>query len=239
MKKIKLFCIPYAGGSATIYSKWAKNLSEYVELCELELPGRGRRFNESFYRSIDDAAIDLCEKIKELSEGCRYAILGHSMGSLIAFEVYYKLVELGYPIPLHIFFSGCRAPHITSIKRRLSDLPLHELREEILEYGATPTLIFDHEELLKLFIPIFISDFRMIEDYVYFEKEEKIKSDITIMGGINDGNVSLADLKAWEVHAFKSANMLSFNGGHFFINEDIDEVTSLINKTLCENIQKQ
>ncbi|WP_435261622.1 thioesterase domain-containing protein [Tenacibaculum sp. nBUS_03] len=40
-KKIKLFCLPYAGGSAkSIYSKWKESLDSAIELHPVELAGR-------------------------------------------------------------------------------------------------------------------------------------------------------------------------------------------------------
>ncbi len=44
MKKLKLFCFPYAGGSSIVYEKWRKLLSPSIELIPIEYPGRGRKF---------------------------------------------------------------------------------------------------------------------------------------------------------------------------------------------------
>ncbi len=46
MDKITLFCIPYAGGSAVIYSKGEKYIDACIEIVPVELAGRGKRFDE-------------------------------------------------------------------------------------------------------------------------------------------------------------------------------------------------
>ena len=38
--KMRLFCFPYAGGSAQLYHKWAARLPSAVEVCPVQLPGR-------------------------------------------------------------------------------------------------------------------------------------------------------------------------------------------------------
>lgn len=45
MSKVRIFCIPYAGGSASIYNKWKKYVGSDFELILIELAGRGSRFN--------------------------------------------------------------------------------------------------------------------------------------------------------------------------------------------------
>jgi hypothetical protein len=38
--KLRLFCIPYAGGWTWNFQAWTKNLLESVEVCPIQLPGR-------------------------------------------------------------------------------------------------------------------------------------------------------------------------------------------------------
>ena len=43
MEKINLFCLPYAGSSASVFFKWKKYLDEDIMLYPIELAGRGKR----------------------------------------------------------------------------------------------------------------------------------------------------------------------------------------------------
>ncbi|WP_197144539.1 thioesterase II family protein [Lysinibacillus sphaericus] len=85
MRKIKLFCLPYAGGSSVTYIKWGKLLNRYIEVIEVELPGRGRRINDPLIDNLEDMVEDVFRFIKDQLTG-DYAIFGHSMGGLITDE---------------------------------------------------------------------------------------------------------------------------------------------------------
>jgi surfactin synthase thioesterase subunit len=40
-KKVKLVCLPYAGGSAMMYKAWIDRFADTAEIVQPELPGRG------------------------------------------------------------------------------------------------------------------------------------------------------------------------------------------------------
>ena len=85
MSKIKLFCIPYAGGGAAIYKKWEQSLLPDIELVAVELAGRGRRSNEQLYKDVPAAVEDVYNCIlPSIMDGKPYAIFGHSMGAMLS-----------------------------------------------------------------------------------------------------------------------------------------------------------
>ena len=57
---IRLFCFHYAGGGASIFRKWYKDLIDYVELVSIQLPGREGRFNEPLLNNISEVVDKLC-----------------------------------------------------------------------------------------------------------------------------------------------------------------------------------
>lgn len=80
-KTIKLFCIPFSGGNAYSYAEFKKYLPDHIELCNLELPGRGKRIAEELLTSIDTMTEDLFRQVESKLEG-NYVIFGHSLGAL-------------------------------------------------------------------------------------------------------------------------------------------------------------
>ncbi|MDF2883263.1 MAG: aveG [Clostridiaceae bacterium] len=237
MKKIKLFCIPYAGGSATVYEKWKKKVNDKIEVIPIEFAGRGARSREKLYDSIEEAVDDLYKAIVSKLDKCdEYAIFGHSMGSIITLELYYKLVEMNFKEPKHIFVSGGEAP---PIKRRpiiCHDLPDKEFREQISIYSDAPSIIFENAKLYNYFIPILKSDFKIMELYNYKEKEHKINCNVTALAGIYDASITIDDVIEWQRHTSKVFKFYTFEGGHFFINEKLDEVIEIINLSLEDTI---
>ena len=44
--RLRLVCFPFAGGTAALYRRWRDALPATVEVCAVELPGRGLRIGE-------------------------------------------------------------------------------------------------------------------------------------------------------------------------------------------------
>ena len=109
---IRLFCVPYAGGSALVYKPWIADFQRQgIELIPLEMKGRGSRITESFYADFEEAKEDLLQMIYQYLEESDhpFAFLGHSMGSLLAYELALSVSEKGF-IPSHLFLSGGQPP---------------------------------------------------------------------------------------------------------------------------------
>lgn len=232
MRKVKLYCIPYAGGSASIYSKWRRTLAAEIDLIPLELAGRGTKCNEPFYENLDEAVNDLYQLvIKEMDKNDKYILFGHSMGSLIAFELYYKLMKGGYREPMHMFVSGGKAPHL---ERRLifHNKPLEEFKKHILEYDQSSEMIFQDEELLDFFVPVLRSDFKMVETHQYIDKTHKVGCDITALTGAWDLSLTLEEVNEWKKHGDKDFQLRQFEGGHFFINEHTEQIVTMIHEVV-------
>jgi surfactin synthase thioesterase subunit len=226
-----LLCLPYAGGSQIIYYKWNKLLDPSLSLYPIELKGRGRRFNETFYENFEEAIDDIFNIIKNEISNNRYAIYGHSMGSLLAYELYYKIVEAGYNKPDHLFLSGYHAPNIIRNEDHIYGLSDDEFLKRIMEFGGTPIEIANDEELLHIFVPIIRNDFRILENYNYKKRKTKISCDVTIINGRKD-SISIGDILAWKEHVCKGFKVYNLDGDHFFINCNAENITNIINLTL-------
>jgi surfactin synthase thioesterase subunit len=238
MSKIKLFCFPYAGGAASSYNRWKQLLNPVIELRAIELAARGRRMREAHYNSIDDSVNDVFDIIKdELLEG-PYALYGHSMGTMIAFELAYKIRENNISGPVHIIFSGRAAPQISRTdKRQLHRLPGPEFKKEMLEMGGTPKEFFEHPELLEVFLPLLKGDFRLTETYTHIEKDQPLDCDITVLSGKQDEDTT-EDVEAWRVHTNGNCDINYFDGGHFFIHDETTRVIDIINKAVINGVEK-
>ncbi|MCB2298659.1 thioesterase II family protein [Clostridium tagluense] len=228
-----LFCLPYAGGSETIYYKWKKHLHPSIQVVPIELKGRGKRFGEFFYESLEEAVDDIFENIKDKIVDDDFAIYGHSMGSLLAYELYYKISELNLRKPKHIFFSGYKAPSIVRERENTYTLPNYEFMKKVMELGGTPEELMKNKELLQIFLPIIRSDFKILETYNYEEREEKIQCDVSILNGRQD-SINLEELLTWKNHVCRGFKVYNFEGNHFFINSNVENITSIINTTLLE-----
>ncbi len=233
MDKIKLFCIPYAGGSAMIYNKWRKYLKEEIELVPLELAGRGKRSLYPHYNNIEDAVSDVFTLLRhEVESDMPYAIFGHSMGSVIAFELSYRIAERGFPLPVHLFFSGRKPPDDTSELTEYHKLPDNAFINAIKRYGGMSEEVLAERELLDFFIPIIRNDFKIVETYAFLQKKSRLDCDVSVFFGKED-SMTEQDMAEFAKYCMKGFGLYEFNGGHFFILEDAESVTDTINRVLA------
>jgi len=246
MRRVKLFCFPYAGGSSVVYSNWSDELDESVQVFPVELAGRGRRITEPFYNSMDEAAEDVIRMIKYDILDVPYAFFGHSLGAGIAYHVAQKLRTKMYPQPVHIFFSGRGAPHfLRKDKVPYHTLPEDEFREKVMELGGTPEEFFQHPELLEILLPLLRADFKISWAFnkSYSDKVENInplKCNITVFLGEDDDLVS-EQIEGWKKHSSKQCVIHTFPGGHFFLNhqEEKQEMLKLVNDILLDISRRQ
>lgn len=228
-----LFCLPYAGGSEAIYFKWKRYLDTSIQLYPVELKGRGKRYGDTFYETLEEAVEDIFRNIKDKIMCNDYAIYGHSMGSLLAYELYYKIKEQNVRIPIHIFCSGHKAPSTIAKKEAISTLPDYDFMKKVMELGGTPGEIMNNSELFQLFLPILRNDFRILEYYRYKNKEDKIECKLSIFNGKQD-SIKFEELAAWRSHAGNGVKFYNLEGNHFFINDNTENIINIINNTLVQ-----
>jgi medium-chain acyl-[acyl-carrier-protein] hydrolase len=86
---LKLFCFPYAGGGIWIYKSWPRYFSDTAQVCTVQLPGRGMRWNEPSYKRLVPLAQAIGEAIVPHLDR-PFAFFGHSMGATVSFELTVK-----------------------------------------------------------------------------------------------------------------------------------------------------
>lgn len=229
MNKVKLFCFPYAGGSANLYGKWQGLLDPRISLRPVELAGRGRRSADPLYDDLAEAVEDVYHLVKEEVVTQEYFLLGHSMGALIAYQLAQKIRREKLPPPARLFLSGKGAVHVTNKDNQLLHLlPDEEFEEEIRRLGATPATLFDHPELMAFLLPLLRCDFKMAHTDLTGQEIEPLRCPITVWLG-KDDNISRQEGEAWGEHTTNTCDVRYFDGGHFFINDQPERLTSHIN----------
>lgn len=227
---LRLFCFPYAGGSALIYRSWAKHLPPGVEVCPVQLPGRGNRMRERPFTKLN-------ELVPALADGLRpcldkpFALFGHSMGALIGLELARELRRRGGPAPEHLFVSGRTAPQLGKLDENLYDLPEPELIEELRRLNGTPPEVLAHPELMELMLPILRADFSICDTYEYAD-EPPLSCPVTAFGGLGDTGVPRPTLEAWAAQTVASFSVRMLPGDHFFIHENEAALLALLAREL-------
>lgn len=231
-EQIKLYCLSYAGGSSVFYRDWIREIDPRIQVLPLEIPGHGRRFNESFCKNIFQVVEDLKEQIVHEIHN-PYAIFGHSMGALLAYELACSMQRLRAPI--HLFLSSYQPPNIPYHMGAIEKMSDGELKERILSMGGTSREIIDNGQMWDIFRKIFISDFELLEKYNCKKEPERLYIDFTILCGMDDHVIDKQNLIAWRNITEGKCQFVEYPGGHFYINHHREKIIKLIEETLIKN----
>jgi medium-chain acyl-[acyl-carrier-protein] hydrolase len=237
LARFRLLCFPYAGGdSVTIFRKWSELLPKAVEVCAVQLPGRGTRIAEQPFSNIGLAAEVLSAKLRPYLDK-PFAFFGHSLGAKICFEVA-RLLKTTYGVqPCHLFVSGSRAPRVPNTKPLTYNLPEPQFLEQVQKLKGTPPEVLNNAELMKLMLPVLRAEFEANETYAYVNRAP-LGCPITIFGGLQD-EITREELQAWCQETSHSHSFHMIPGDHFFINTQPTMLLHLLSAHLIESFSRQ
>ena len=229
---LRLFCFPYAGGRNLIFRGWQEGLPAAVEVCPVELPGRGRRLREPPFTKLTTLVEATAEAILPLLDK-PFAFFGHSMGAMISFELARRLRREHAPTPVHLFVSGRRAPHIPDTDPPTYDLPEPEFLDELRRLNGTPQEVLEHAELIQLMMPLLRADFEVVQTYRY-TPGPPLDCPITAFGGLHDVEVPREYLEAWRDYTAAGFTLRMMPGDHFFLHT----AQRLLLQVLAQELQR-
>lgn len=232
----KLICFPHAGGTASNYIKWKSDLNDSILLVPFEYAGRGKRIWEPCYESINNAIEDIYGKVMDFVDGHSYCMFGHSMGTIIIYELCRMIKSNGLNGPEHVFLSGRYPPHIKKKNCNLHIMPNENFISEILKMGGTSSDVFNNSELIDLFLPVLRADYKLVELYKYNEDNFQFDCGITAFTGKEDYIVSKEEIQEWVKYSSKGFNLYEYGGGHFYLNDHYKEIINIIDNTLFPEI---
>ncbi|MEU3723187.1 alpha/beta fold hydrolase, partial [Streptomyces sp. NPDC031705] len=216
---MRLFVFHHAGGSHFLYRDWPGLFPAGWDVRLLDAPGHGRLMGQPPY--VDAAALAdhfLAALDSELD--VPYALFGHSMGGLIAYELALRLSGAGRTPPAWLGMSGRGAPGHGSRRR----VPRHlladeDLRRELAALGGTPAEVLDHPGMWQMFEPVIRADLRLVETWRP-DLSAAPRTAVSVFGGVSDPSVPHGHLAAWAGRTEHFIGMHLFEGGHFYFLPD-------------------
>jgi surfactin synthase thioesterase subunit len=229
--RVRLFCVPYAGGGPAAFRAWPGDLGEEIEMWAAELPGRGRRLGEPPLSSIASATDELEDGVEPLLDR-PYAVFGHSMGAILGYELVQRLVRVAPP-PVHLFVSGCGAPERFAQLQRFDTSTEEALVEAVWQMGTAPPAVLADPEVRAIFLPILRADLMACERY-QDRGGPPLPCPITVLAGDSDELVPAEALAGWEGRGAAGVRTESFPGGHFFVEDRREAVTKLVRSVIID-----
>jgi surfactin synthase thioesterase subunit len=237
-ERVKLYCLPYAGGSANVFLAWKNRLDLSIELVPIELSGRGGRIRSPLLASFDRVLEDVASEVTRTKAPAGYALFGHSFGGLLAFGLAHELMARGRGAPRHLFVSAATPPQhareriLSLVDERRLRADDRELLGSLAHLGGVPSEILADDEAVQLFAPILRADLRALFGYRHVPKA-KLPCNITVLLGSKDTVATKTDAQLWSALTTGSVTTRLFEGGHFAALERPAEVVSLVNATFC------
>lgn len=227
---MKLYTIPYAGGFSFTYFKWKKYLDAGIELCPIELPGRGTKMEEPLCETIEEMAEHAYRQIADTDEA--YILFGHSMGALVLLELYKRLQERNHSLPQQIILSAMKPPHLYKHKN-YHLLGEDEFKEKMMEMGGIPKAVMEDKEFSAYILRLLRNDFKAVEEYQK-EIEMTFTGDVHLFN--SEADIHREDMEEWNLYTSSDCHYQLFEGSHFFINEHPSAVVQKINQLVEEQL---
>lgn len=192
----------------------------------MQLPGREDRLGETPYQCletlIEDLSQDLLPKLDK-----PFALFGHSLGALIAFETARFLRDSGCPQPVHLFVSGKGAPQNALRPKYRHQLSDADFINELRRLGGTPEEVLQSADLMQMLLPLFRADFCLNDTYVY-RTAAALHHPLTVFGGDHDPEVSVDDLLGWQRETGRAFDLQIIHGDHFFLHASQHQIIEKI-----------
>lgn len=209
----RLFCLPYSGGSAGVFRSWAQKLTG-LQVAAVQYPGRSSRIREPLARRMADLVEPLlAEAIGPLADR-PFALFGHSMGAVVAFELARRLIAIGRP-PGLVMLSAHGPPHPDDA---LHLLPDDELLARLRQMGGTPDAFFDSPELIEIALPIVRADLELLETHLV-APAPRLACPVVAFASDGDVLAPREHLERWRPLVAGNFTLITLAGEHFFVHD--------------------
>lgn len=233
--RLRLFCLPYAGGGASIFQSWRQQLPPGVELCAIQLPGRENRVSEAAFTRAEPLVATLAEELRPLLDK-PFALFGHSMGARIGFELARRFENDGIDAA-HLFASAGVAPQLPRDKKPIHELEDREFAEELRRLNSVPEAVLENTELREIFFPVLRADFAIVETYRH-TPGEPLSCPIAVFGGLEDDGVTREQLEGWKEQTRGAFTLRMFPGDHFFLQSQRGPLLRMLSRFLTPIVSR-
>jgi medium-chain acyl-[acyl-carrier-protein] hydrolase len=223
--RLRLICLPYAGGGSRIYRTWPDRLPADIEVFSVQLPGREARMGEEPIADFEALMDHLSKAIEPLLDR-PWVLYGHSMGATLAYELARRSKATER---LAALFVGAEnsplLPLPVDVPDTLEDAELIRWAQELgaeVNAAAAPH-----------FLPQLRADLGVCASYRH-QPGQPLDCPLHVFGGSNDPLVPAATLHEWLQLTRGPSALHQVDGGHFFLEEDPECVLAVLRHELAK-----
>lgn len=228
--KIRLICLPYAGGGTGVFRTWSERVDDNIELVSVVLPGRGDRINERPYDAWGPLLSDSYSALSPyLSEP--HAFYGHSFGGRLAYELAQIATTEHEGLTRHLFISGCRCPGSPQSRPYLHQLAEGDFLAALRGTYGVPRELVDDDIIMKRMLPALRSDIKLAELWDDWNTGA-LRVPITAIYGHDDLIDNWVSMRGWSAYSEASFELLEIPGGHFLTDTNSRHLLQIVNARL-------
>jgi len=241
---VRLLCFPFAGGGASTYAHWQRELDARgapVDVLPVRLPGREGRSGEPRFTELAPLVEELDAALDEVLTS-PHLLYGHSMGALIAYALIRRRQQRGATLPHAALLAAYRAPHLpppridseagTGTGSGAESGADFDLARALVALGGLPEALLGHPEWLRALLPVVRDDLALCASAG--PTGGPVRVPLHLFAGADDSLVRVSEVTAWRRYAARGCEVRVLPGGHFFLRTHegrlLDEVAPLVRR---------
>lgn len=218
---------PHAGGAALAYRGFGTALAATgTDAYVMQYPQRGDRLAHPAAGTVPELAKDLFDAGDWAGLGS-LRLFGHCMGAVVAFE-FARIAERNGVAVDALWVSASEAPSAVAAGPALP-MAESEILAEMVDLGGTDPALLADEDFVELLLMAVRADYAAFNRYAC-AADVTIAADIYAVGGDRDHRIGEDMLRRWETHTTGAYTLSMFDGGHFYLNEHLEDVAELVHE---------
>ncbi|OIK23567.1 thioesterase II family protein [Streptomyces malaysiense] len=219
--RLRLLCLPHAGGSAAFFHEWGRRFGDDVEVLVARYPGRHDRIGDPVITTMDELADRLCAALRGFID-VPLAIFGHSMGASLGYETALRLSRRYGFRPAALMVSG-RTPPDTPDDTLPDPDDVESVLAEVRRLGGTDAAVLDDPDLRELVLPALLADFKVVSGYT---PRDCVALPLPVVAYVGDADpdVDVEVVRGWARASSVDFTLKVFPGDHFYLVDQRDRL---------------